>query len=293
MRTDELKEIILKNFWDKKFYGYDAYKKLISNNIKVELSRIYRVLNEMLREELIEFSWENSQQGPRKKIYCISKKGNEQLNNILLDAINTVHSFYGKYLMNLPSKVNPIDKFINSLVNEVPEEGNLGYIIQKYSTMNEKIIEKIHYATPQKKIYLIKPDSITIRNGHNKIDNLIFLNGTYQDIYLKNDYLCLLIIVNIPEKDFLEEAVKEWHRVLNQAGKLTIVVPTIFISKYEDPLTLGDFIEKFEHEITNEDNHFVDAKFLKTVINKFFNKIVVQNFGHMTMLSAAEPFSKF
>ncbi len=52
MRTVDLKRTILKVFGDREFYGYDVHKVLVSR--RVETSRLYLVLTEMLREGLLE-----------------------------------------------------------------------------------------------------------------------------------------------------------------------------------------------------------------------------------------------
>jgi len=51
MRTKDLKMFILKMFGGREFYGYDVHKKLGSEDVKIAISRLYRVLNEMLREQ--------------------------------------------------------------------------------------------------------------------------------------------------------------------------------------------------------------------------------------------------
>ncbi|NIM45495.1 MAG: hypothetical protein GTN80_07610 [Nitrososphaeria archaeon] len=119
----DLKRIILKIGGDKEFYGYEVSKRLVAEDVKVNTSRLYRVLNEMLKEGLLEGSWERSRFGPRKRVYRLSEKGGEELNKILLDAIKTVHIFYGRYLMNLPPKVNAFDSICGLLVDELKRQG--------------------------------------------------------------------------------------------------------------------------------------------------------------------------
>jgi PadR family transcriptional regulator PadR len=95
MRMRELKRNILKIVGDKEFYGYELHKKISALDVKIEISRLYRVLNEMLREELLEGKWEKSYFGPKKRVYKLGEKGRKELDNILLEAIKTVHMFYG------------------------------------------------------------------------------------------------------------------------------------------------------------------------------------------------------
>ncbi|MCW4052108.1 MAG: PadR family transcriptional regulator, partial [Candidatus Bathyarchaeota archaeon] len=119
MRTRELKRIILQMFGDREFYGYNVHKKISAMNIKIEISRLYRVLNEMLREGLLEGRWEKSHLGPRKRVYKLGRKGKKELDEVLLDAIKTVHTFYGKYLLALPADTNPMVSLCRLLVGDL------------------------------------------------------------------------------------------------------------------------------------------------------------------------------
>ena len=57
------------------FYGYEIHKILNSQGIKIEISRLYRVLNEMLKDKIFSSRWEKSPSGPKKRIYKLDKKG--------------------------------------------------------------------------------------------------------------------------------------------------------------------------------------------------------------------------
>jgi len=283
MRTRDLKRIILKMFGDREFYGYEVHKKLSALDMKIEISRLYRVLKEMLREGLLDGRWEKSHLGPKKRVYRLGEKGREELDNILLDAIRTVHVFYGKYVMNLPAQVNPVDSLCSSLIDDL-KGGNLGYLTGRYSGMNELMIRRLHGRVPGIMTYFIKPDSVQMDL---KLDNLTFLDGTYDNIPLRKDYLDLLVVVDLPPIDTLEETLREWHRVVKQDGRLAILAPTILMNKYKDPLTIGDFVEKHEHE-TIEKGVQIDKEYLQSLLGTYFKKIEESQIVHMTALIASE-----
>ncbi len=284
MRTRELKEIILKMFGDREFYGYDVHKKISALNVKIEMSRLYRVLNEMLREGLLESRWEKSRLGPRKRVYRLGEKGKKELDNILLDAIKTLHMFYGKYVIELPSQANPIRNLCNLLVDGL-KEGTLGYLVEEYSGMHEIMVRQLHDRVPDITKYLVKPSSVQMEL---RLENLILLNGAYNNIPLRNDYLDLLIVVDLPPVDSLEEALKEWHRVVRREGRLAVLTPTILLSKYEDPLTIGDFVEKYEHEIIEKGEH-IDKEYLQKRLETRFKRIREEEIVHLTILLASKP----
>jgi DNA-binding PadR family transcriptional regulator len=282
MRTRDLKGIILKMFGDSEFYGYDVHKELLALDMKIEISRLYRVLKEMLREGLLDWRWEKSYLGPKKRVYRLGEKGRKELDNILLGAIRTVHMFYGKYIMNLTDQVNPVDSLCSLLVDDLKGD-NLGYLTGRYSGMNELMVRQLHGQVPSVMTYFIKPDSVQIEL---KLDNLVFLDGTYDSVPLRKDYLDLLVVVDLPPIDTLEEALREWRRVVKQDGRLAILAPTILMNKYKDPLTIGDFVERHEHE-TIEKGTQIDREYLQSLIETHFKKIEESQILHITALIAS------
>ncbi|MBU0496691.1 MAG: PadR family transcriptional regulator [Candidatus Thermoplasmatota archaeon] len=255
MRSAELKRIILKEFGQKKFYGYQVHKELKSKNIEIEISRLYRILNEMHREGLLDSTWETSRYGPRKRIYCLGEKGSAELKNILIDVIETLHKFYINYLMNLPLKINVFDEMCNIHIKGLNNQDSIGYITPKYSAVQEKVISTLHQKVPKAKIFLItkNPKQIDL-----KFDGLTCLEGSYENIPLKAHLLNLLVFAGIPQEKSLKAALKESYRMLKQNGRLTIVTPTVLIKRFEDPLTIGEFVEKYEHVKSGKDKFIAD-----------------------------------
>lgn len=283
MRTAELKKTILRVFGGREFYGYEVHKNLLSRGVEIEISRLYRVLTEMLREGLLEGKWKKSRKGPKRRIYKIGGKGKDELNKIFLDAIQIVHTFYGKYLMNLAPNVDVLNIIFSPLTSELKRQNNTAVVTPQYTPMHEWFVQTAHKLSPLGHIYLIKPRSLQIDL---KLDNLTIMNGSYTDVSLKKNFLDLLVIMDLPQKDSLEKALKEWCRVLNQKGKLGILTPTVLLEKHEDPLTIGDFVEKYEHEII-EKAGMIDKKFLREKLKNFFARVEERQIVHMTVFQAS------
>lgn len=283
MKTSELKEAILKAFGGREFYGYEIHRSLSSRGVEVEISRLYRVLTEMMHEGLLEGTWEKSHKGPRRRMYKIGEKGKDELNKVFLDAIQVVHAFYGKYLMSLTPDVDVLSMLFSQLVSELEEQSNIACVTPQYTPMHEWFVQTAHKMSSRGHIYLIKPKSLQIDL---KLDNLTIMNGSYFDVSLKHDFLDLLVIIDLPQKDALEVALKEWCRVLKQSGKLGILTPTILLEKHEDPLTIGDFVEKYEHEII-EEAEMIDKELLLENLKSFFAKVEERPIAHMTAFQAS------
>ena len=284
MKTADFKNIILKMFGNREFYGYEIHKMLTSQGFKVEISRLYRILSEMSKEGLLQGRWEKSQIGPDRRIYKLGTNGRNELNKILFDAIFTVHSFYGMYLINLAPSVNIIDSIMKPLISALKTNENIAFVTSRYSPMNEVIVSYFHNKVPHGRIFLAKPKSVP---SDLKLDDVLSMDGSYGDIPLKEDYVDLLFIIDLPEEKALGKAFKEWFRVLNKNGVLAILTPTILISRQEDPMSIGDFVEKYEHEAI-EKGVRIDKEHLQTYLNNSFKVVNEKEFVHMTILIASE-----
>ena len=73
-----------------------------------------------------------------------------------------------------------------------------------------------------------------------------------------------------------------------QNGTLAILTPTVLIQKYKDPMTIGDFMERFEHEAT-ESNKQIDYKLLQELLKNLFKKVEERKIVHVSLLLATEP----
>lgn len=284
MKKDDLNKNILKMFRGREFYGYEIHKKLASQDIKVEISHLYRILNEMLKDKLLESRWEKSQRGPKKRVYKLGEKGRKKLDEILQDAIKTVHASYEEYLQNLPLGLSLFESVRRRFAHQLKGNSNIAYVTPSYSVMHAMMISILQNKDSQGKIYLVKPRSVPIDPCP---DNLTLLDGTYENIPLKNGYIDLLMIVDIPQKDLLETALTEWCRVLRADGKLAIYTPAVFVREYKDPLTIGNFIEKCEHD-TMMGEH-VDGEYFRSSLKDFFQKVEETTILHMALFSASEP----
>jgi DNA-binding PadR family transcriptional regulator len=285
MRTEDLKRVILRTFGSGEFYGYEVHKQLVSEKTEVGISRLYRVLTEMLKDGLLEDRWEQGQLGPRKRVYRIGEKGRKEREKLLLAAIETVHEFYSEYILTLPAETNVLSNMCKLLSSNVDKKGEIIYISSQYSVIHEKMLRNLHGEMPEAKIYFVKPALLDVDLN---LDNLWFLNGTYESILLRDSYVDLTIVAEAPEKNRLERSLKEWRRVLKQDGKLAIVMPTILVHKYDDPLSIGNFIEKYEHEAL-EKGEYMEAEALKSLLKRLFNRVEEKQIAHMTVFLAFQP----
>lgn len=284
MRTEDLKERIVMLVGNNEFYGYEIHKILESQGIKIEISRLYRVLNEMLKNQMFSSRWEKSQSGPKKRIYKLNIKGKKRREEMLLEAIGIVHKFYGEYLQSLPSELNIFNTIVDFFQIRTSVGNKIGILSQSKSKIIEILIKKIQEKTSSSCIYLIKPDSITFNI---EFKNLMSAKGDYSTIPFKDNYLDLLIIIGIPEKNLFNESLDEWARSLDKTGKLIVIAPTVLIDVYRDPKNIGEFFEEFEH-YESQTKERIGTEIIEKELNKLFTKVETRKLVHVSLFKASK-----
>jgi len=68
---------------------------------------------------------------------------------------------------------------------------------------------------------------------YNALEYLLFLEGSYEKVPLRDGCAELMVTTNIPENHLLEAVLKEWCRVLKKVEGLQSS-PTIFAREYKD-----------------------------------------------------------
>lgn len=67
---------------EEEVHGYKLMEKLINYGLveeSINIGIIYRGLRSLEKDELVKSSWEESDQGPKKRIYTITSRGEEVL----------------------------------------------------------------------------------------------------------------------------------------------------------------------------------------------------------------------
>jgi hypothetical protein len=162
---------------------------------------------------------------------------------------------------------------------------NVAYLTTKFFSIHEFILGIIQRKNPNGRIFLVKPRKIDIITN---LTDLNILDGTYNDLPFKNDFLDRLVIIDLPKSDVIEASIQEWQRAIKAEGRLTILTPTILIEKQKHPLTIGDFVEKNEHEVLEGGSH-IEKDILFPMLQNKFNNLHDSDFVHMSIITADKP----
>jgi PadR family transcriptional regulator PadR len=215
MRTPELKTTILKMAGKGEFYGYEMHKMLEERNIKLGIGRLYSILSEMKDEGLLKDRWEKSQSGPKRRIYMIGKKGTKEREKILMESIRTVHDFYTEYLNSLPPE-NSVFNIVSQMLTEpLSKNSNIGYAATRFSGPLRKILGQLRSDVPDGKKYAISPKAKELKL---EFDDVFVVEGSFEDIPMKDDHLDLLVVTGNIKSGCLADCLAEWKRVLSKDG---------------------------------------------------------------------------
>jgi PadR family transcriptional regulator PadR len=282
LRTDDLKRAILLMLRNDELYGYDINRRLAQQDMSSNISRLYGILNEMQKDRLLGDRWERSKEGPRKKMYSLTEKGKEALKEILLDAISTVHLFYGDYLRSLFPRVDVFGEIMSILGNGLKDGDSMAYLSHNFSGINHVLIRKLHQSNPDGKLYLIKPSDLDLNIV---MENTNVFDGIYHDLPFKDNFIDRLVVIGVPAPEMLEESAKEWGRVVKTGGRLTVLTPSILVQKNTEPMTIGDYVEKYEHQVI-EKGSLIDHEVFTSSLKNHFANLIESEAIHMTFISA-------
>jgi DNA-binding PadR family transcriptional regulator len=285
LRTAELKKFILKISGNTEFYGYDIHRTMTERGVKIGIGRLYAVLVEMKNEKLLDDRWESSSSGPRRRKYQITQKGIDEREKILLEAIKTVHEFYTEYLLNLPPEYSAFEIIGSFLTSNLPDTSNIAYATSRVSEPIRRILVTLQKRISQGNLFIVGPRA-ELKNS--RLESVSFLDGTIQDIPTRSGYLDLLIVTGNIKTECLDECLTEWSRVLTKTGMLALISPTALVTTYIDPLTIGDFVEKFEHPRT-ESGDTPDIRILEEKIAEYFQRVETKRVVHITTIKGFGP----
>ncbi len=197
---------------------------------------------------------------------------------LLLEAIETVHGHYDKYLMGLPREDSVFEILVDKILKGITGSPNIVYITPFFASIHHRMITTILEHLPKSNIYLVMPrhEEISL-----KTSNLVQMEGFFTDIPLKENFCDLVFIIGVPPENLLDNAISEWKRSLKEEGKIAIVTPSILLEKISDPMPIGKFIEHKEHTATKR-FEFPSFEEFETKLRSEFDSFTKYKIIHLT-----------
>jgi PadR family transcriptional regulator PadR len=279
MHKDDLKKTIVEMLGTAEMHGYEVQKQLASKGFRPNFTYLYRVLAEMETEGYLEGTRVKSPLGPKKKVYRLGKKGSEKLDQELKEAVKTVHVKYMQYLAKLPPEKSAIRKLQRLLDAQVGRGDTILVVAPK--VFYDWMISSLGNVLEDGKIYLVKPRSVKLSIEY---ANLTVLDTPVENMSIKDNFVDAVRVHGEPEN--VHRALKELHRVLKKDGSLAFIVPYYHPNKGNYPLTMGEFVEKVEHEVLEEDKTKLDFATTASLLSRYFRTVKHYRIAHLAIFVA-------
>ena len=284
-RTENIQQMIIKLLGNRDLHGYDIHKKLETRGMKIGIGRLYEILNQMYKDGFLSDIWKQSESGPKKRIYSLNSKGREAREAILVEAIYTVHEFYGEYLRDLPPEKSAFMLMANHLAENLASDATIAYVAMKSTKPIKAVLSSLRIRLPEATLYVVGPRNIA---SEMELESLPSLEGSCHSIPAKNEYFDLVVLLAFSESEDLKSCIHEWHRILKSTGKVVIITPAALLKQPEDPLSIGEFVEQREHP-SNFENSIAPGEAIHSTLEQYFGKIDTDNLLHITIISASKP----
>ncbi|MDF1538439.1 MAG: helix-turn-helix transcriptional regulator [Candidatus Thorarchaeota archaeon] len=283
VRTENIQQMVIKLLGNRDLHGYEIHKELEVRGIKLGIGRLYEILNKKHEEGFLSGSWSESPSGPKKRIYSLNSKGREAREAILMDAIHTVHEFYGEYLRHLPTEKSAFTIIANNLAKDIGPASTIAYVSMRFTKPIQTMLVQLRLILPESTIYLVGP-----RDMANEMEtDLPSLEGARNSIPAKDGHFDMLVLPGFSETGDLQSCVPEWARVLKPSGKVVIVTPTVLLKKPDDPMSIGEYIEKHEHP-TDFEGMISLEKSIRDNLAKFFEVADTSHVVHISLITATK-----
>ena len=133
--------------------------------------------------------------------------------------------------------------------------------------------------------YLIKPPGT---KADVDFANLTIMDGTFDDIPLKEQSLDAMVVVDIQDAARLRASCREFRRVLRNGGLMCGCSPFLGWGAESDPLDLGEFMKKMKYLATGKPYHTKEA--IRKALAESFDSVDVAGMSFLTaFVSAVAP----
>jgi DNA-binding PadR family transcriptional regulator len=279
LHKDDLKRKIVEILSTAEMHGYEAQKLLTSGGFKLNLSYLYGVLAEMEREGYLESSRVKGTLGPEKRVYKLGKKGSEELDQELNEAVKIIHAKYVEYLAKLPPEKSAIIR-LQRLLDKHVGRGNKILVVAPKVFYDWMILHPCG-RFKEARIYLAKPQ---IAKVNVECGNLTVLDTTIENMLIKDSFVDAVRVHGEPEN--VQAALKEFHRILRKDGSLTYIVPYFHPHRSNYPMTLGEFVETIEHTVSESDKTKLNYAATASLLSRYFHSVKHYRIAHLVIFVA-------
>ena len=277
MKKRELKRGIIRTIRDREMYGYELRKILAARGEEVQLSYLYRTLKEMRDDGLLESRLQAGGAGPQRRMHRLTAKGKKELGRVFGEAAELIHDFYEDYMAKLPPPFF-MDRFRMMMTEIYGGREAVGLVLSEPLThLHRKLLERICARPGAKRTYLIKPPGV---KAEVDLPNVTVVEGTLDDIPLKDGSLGGMVVVDIQDAVRLNACCAEFRRVLQRGGVMCGCAPFMGLEGGTEPLGVGAFMKRSKYVLSGRPYH--DKEAIKNALAMNFDSVDIASMGFLT-----------
>ncbi len=281
MKKRELKRSIIRMIRSGDMYGYEIQRLLASQGEKLQLSYLYKTLKEMSQEGILRSQLQPGEEGPQRRQYRLTAKGQKELGKIFGEATELVHDFYEEYVASLPPQFFS-EKFELMMGEAYGGRKSVALIISEPLTrLHKLILDRLRGRKGGERTYLIKPSHIT---ADPQLVDVTTLDGNFEDIPMKDKSLDAIVAVDIQDAANLELCCRELRRVLRTGGIMVACCPFLGLGGAAEPLEVGEYMKRAKYVLSGRP--YLNKEIVKEALAKDFDYVDVANMSFMTAFVA-------
>lgn len=276
MKKGALENVIVRMLLQRELSGYDIYKELAMKGVKMRSNYLYMILNAMHDRGMLRDHWVEGASGPRRRLYSLSKKGEEEFRGLLKESVGLVMDAFVHANLNaedLPDHSNAVKALFASLRIPPPSTGSkLVVIVPSFDPLLCYPIAfyVLGETFPDASVFVIKPPGVKLQVDRS---NLTFLDGWRHDIPLKDGFADYLMLEGFPAEASEEDVLSECVRVLKDDGHLIIRHPGVMTDEKRPKFTtFGEFASRLFYDVTEQDRT-ISVQRVKQLLSRQYKKL--------------------
>ncbi len=287
MNKEGLKRLIIRILIDREISGYDAYKELLTKGVRVRSNYLYMILSEMRNNGLLKARWVENGKGPRKHLYSLSGKGEEEFRQLVRESLNVIADAFVHANLNAQDLPDHVNVFQLSLARfGIPPPGDGNKFVYTAPSFDPLVcyplgLRLLSEMFPTSSLFVVKPAGVKFYDDR---PNVTFVDGRRHDMPLKDGFADYLMLEGFPRAAPETKTILECVRVLNDRGHLIIRVPSVMME--ENKPRFGNFAEFAlkQYYDNSEQDRMVSVVRIRSLLATFFGKLMeVEVRGNLVM----------
>lgn len=268
-----MEKLVIRALLDRELSGYDIYKEMTAKGLTPRSNYLYTVLTTMRSRGLLKDRWVDGKRGPRKHLYSLNKKGENEFTVALGESVNVlmdgfIHANLGAD--DLSDHSNSIKSMFEHL--RVPPPRNGAKFVIATPTFDPLLCYPIAFQVfsttfPDASIYVVKPPGVRLQTKGTS--NLTFLDGWRYDLPLKDGFADYLVLEGLPKDVSEEQEIRECLRVLRNDGHFVIRHPVVMTEEKKPKFTtFGEYASRLFYDFSEQDG-LISVERAKSLVARY------------------------